>query len=282
MRWIRRCNQKNLDNFVPFFWENQALGWIPVQCLSWFRELPEVFETENMKVSLHSRLQTQEARTDALAEVLEDWKDKGRVPGWRDELYRVSISFDAEPVFFLERAAASLCGICSYGVHLNGIAGDPERQRLWLARRAKDRPQYPGHLDHLVAGGLTAGMQTHEVMARECFEEAGIPTELAAHAQLCGHVSLFMENQGKIKRDLLFCYDLILPEDFVPCNQDGEVESFLLKSFLEVERLIAETEEIKLNCNLVMIDFLIRHGYLKAEMPFYTEIVAGLRSSDVR
>ncbi len=100
MRWIRRCNQKNLDNFVPFFWENQALGWIPVQCLSWFRELPEVFETENMKVSLHSRLQTQEARTDALAEVLEDWKDKGRVPGWRDELYRVSISFDAEPVFF--------------------------------------------------------------------------------------------------------------------------------------------------------------------------------------
>jgi hypothetical protein len=68
----------------------------------------------------------------------------------------------------------------------------------------------------------------------------------------------------------------------VPCNQDGEVESFLLKSFLEVERLIVETEEIKLNCNLVMIDFLIRHGHLKAEMPFYTEIVAGLRSSDVR
>ena len=125
-------------------------------------------------------------------------------------------------------------------------------------------------------------MQTYEVMVRECLEEAGIPSELATRSKLCGHVSLFMEDQGRIKRDLLFCYDLILPEDFVPCNQDGEVGSFLLKSFTEVERLIVETEEIKLNCNLVMIDFLIRHGYLKAEMPFYTKIVAGLRSSEVR
>ena len=177
-----------------------------------------------------------------------------------------------------DRAAASLFGICSYGVHLNGIAG---KQKLWLARRSIDRPQYPKHLDHLVAGGLTARMQVHEVMIRECFEEAGIPESMAQTAKLCGHVSLFMEDHGRIKRDLLFCYDLILPEDFIPSNQDGEVDSFLLKDFSEIENLITETEEIKLNCNLVMIDFLIRHGHLKAEMPFYTEIVAGLRNHEI-
>jgi len=91
-----------------------------------------------------------------------------------------------------------------------------------------------------------------------------------------------MEYRGRIKRDLLFCYDLILPEDFVPCNKDGEVESFFKKSFSKVEALIAETEEIKLNCNLVMLDFLIRHGQLNPEMPFYTEIINGLRSMDVQ
>ena len=167
-------------------------------------------------------------------------------------------------------------------MHLNGIAGDPENKLLWLARRAKDRPQYPGAMDHLVAGGLTAGISADRVMIRECFEEAGIPEQLACKAQPCGQVSLFMEYRGRIKRDLLFCYDLILPEDFVPCNKDGEVESFFKKSFSKVEALIAETEEIKLNCNLVMLDFLIRQGQLNPEMPFYTEIVNGLTNMDVQ
>ena len=93
-----------------------------------------------------------DSRTRAVAEVLQEWESLGRIPGWRDEWYRVSSRYAAEPVFFLERAAASLFGITSYGVHLNGIAGDPEKKLLWLARRAKDRPQYPA-MDHLVAGG---------------------------------------------------------------------------------------------------------------------------------
>ena len=74
-------------------------------------------------------------------------------------------------------------------MHLNGIAGDPENKLLWLARRAKDRPQYPGAMDHLVAGGLTAGISADQVMIRECFEEAGIPEQLACKARPCGQVS---------------------------------------------------------------------------------------------
>ena len=144
--------------------------------------------------------------------------------------------------------AASLFGITSYGVHLNGIAGDPENKLLWLARRAKDRPQYPGAMDHLVAGGLTAGISADQVMIRECFEEAGIPEQLACKAQPCGQVSLFMEYSGRIKRDLLFCYDLILPEDFVPCNKDGEVESFFKKSFSKVETLRSEERRVGKEC----------------------------------
>ena len=275
---VRPFQQKNLKNFIPFYCENQALGWIPLECLSWFQQVSEVFECDE-KAFIASRAAKPDSRTRLLREVLQEWES------WAG--FRVGVT-NGIGFKLLYRRTCLLFGTCcrflfgitSYGVHLNGIAGDPENKLLWLARRAKDRPQYPGAMDHLVAGGLTAGISADQVMIRECFEEAGIPEQLACKARPCGQVSLFMEYRGRIKRDLLFCYDLILPEDFEPCNKDGEVESF--SSFSKVEALIAETEEIKTQRNLVMLDFLIRHGQLNPEMPFYTEIVNGLRSMDVQ
>lgn len=122
----------------------------------------------------------------------------------------------------------------------------------------------------------------------------------------------------RYKRDVLFCYDLKLPEDFVPNNQgkpnsvsviwhkfnvipcfrfvqlvkvvlvlvvlliflvsvyflsthgngvwffffpDGEVESFKLIPVTQVMNVIKQTDFFKPNCCLVIIDFLVRHGY---------------------
>ena len=47
----------------------------------------------------------------------------------------------------------------------------------------------------------------------------------------------------------------------------------------EVVRLVAETDEIKTNCNLVVLDFLVRHGGLHADQAYYAELVEGLRRS---
>ena len=40
---------------------------------------------------------------------------------------------------------------------------------------------------------------------------------------------------------------------------------------------VAETREFKFNCNLIVIDFLVRHGLIGPERPDYIEIVGGLR-----
>jgi hypothetical protein len=48
----------------------------------------------------------------------------------------------------------------------------------------------------------------------------------------------------------------------------------------EVAHLMATTTDYKENCNLVIIDFLIRHGYLTPDMPGYLQLLAGLRSGD--
>ena len=46
-----------------------------------------------------------------------------------------------------------------------------------------------------------------------------------------------------------------------PAPADGEVEEFKLLHILEVAKLVRETTDFKTNCNLVIIDFLMRHGY---------------------
>jgi hypothetical protein len=46
-----------------------------------------------------------------------------------------------------------------------------------------------------------------------------------------------------------------------------------------VAEIVRETEEFKANCNLVIIDFLIRHGLLDPDQEDYTRLVTGLHRS---
>ncbi len=50
-----------------------------------------------------------------------------------------------------------------------------------------------------------------------------MPPELAKNAKPVGVVTYNQNYNGCCKRDVLFCYDVELPEDFVPVPADGEV-----------------------------------------------------------
>jgi len=140
-----------------------------------------------------------ESRTQAVATVMEELKEKGIVTGWRDELYPVSDSFYNPPIFLMERAATDLLGVLSYGVHINGIqlaekqqpssGGDDDDDQdigennhlpllMWMARRSNTKSKYPSMLDHIVAGGQPVGLSLMENVIKECEEEAGIPPEI--------------------------------------------------------------------------------------------------------
>ena len=54
----------------------------------------------------------------------------------------------------------------------------------------------------------------------------------------------------------------------------------MLLSVEKVADLVNDTTEFKDNCNLVVIDFLIRHGYLTPECPQYLHILKELRRGD--
>ena len=87
-----------------------------------------------------------------------------------------------------------------------------------------------------------------------------------------------VEQEDRLKPDVIFVYDLELPADFEPRNTDGEIDEFYLWSLAEAMEATRETRDFKYNCALVNIDFFIRHGALNPETdPDYLEIVKGLR-----
>lgn len=76
-------------------------------------------------------------------------------------------------------------------------------------------------------GGQPHGINVMDNVVKECFEEAGIPQGLAEKARPAGAISYeCISAKGFLRREIMFVFDLKLPEDFIPTPQDGEVEEF--------------------------------------------------------
>ena len=100
-------------------------------------------------------------------------------------------------------------------------------------------------------------------------------TSLASLSIATGTISYQYSDGNKLKRDVLFCYDLELPDHFKPICQDGEVDSFERLPINDVLEIIRTTNRFKYNCNLVIIDFAIRHGILNGDnTPEYSRLCA--------
>jgi len=296
LKWIEHCNNGEAalarGDFLPFQIDDQTVGYIGQDFIQQLRLFPDVFHLTPTSVLLHPSLQTADmvTRSTAVGVALSSLKDAGIITGWRNELYPVQKSFYDPPVLLIERAAASFFGIKAYGVHMNGYVkrkSDGELL-LWVARRSAKK-LWPLKLDHIVAGGQPHGLSLAENVVKECQEEAGISAEVARTAIPVGAISYTSMKGTGVGRDVLFCYDLELPEDFQPVPVDGEVHEFFLSPLSEVARFISEgspdennRNAYKDNCNLVVLDFLIRHGVLTPDTPGYLDVVKGLRSGDCK
>jgi 8-oxo-dGTP pyrophosphatase MutT (NUDIX family) len=282
MRHIEACNPVVDEPFVPWRIDEHTVGWLRPVFVERLQAFPQVFEIESADdtgsaVRLQGHLQGFEERSAALREVALQLAADAVTPLFMDEPFPVTPSGRDAALCALDRGAAAHFGLRSFGQHLNGFVRGDDGIRMWLGRRARDRLLFPGALDNMVAGGLPHDLGLHENLLKECEEEAGVPADLAATALPVGLVSYNRVAERGFRRDVLYCYDLEVPAGFVPRNNDGEVESFALLPLDEVARLVSETDEFKLNCNLVVIDFLIRHGWLDPEAPVYLPLVHGLR-----
>jgi 8-oxo-dGTP pyrophosphatase MutT (NUDIX family) len=225
--------------FVPLALGGRRIGWLRPELAARLSTWPTVFATTPERVTL--------LKPDALMPVLEVLAEDGFIPGWRNERYRI------EDLFDIERAAARPFGLTTQAVHMNGIVGE----RMWLARRSATKPIDPGMLDNLVGGGVTAGLTQFQVLVKEAWEEAGISAELAQKATPGGTMSVLREVPEGVQSETIATYDLDLPKDFQPHNQDGEVSEFQLLEFEAVER-----ETLTYEAGLVARDYFKRRATL--------------------
>jgi 8-oxo-dGTP pyrophosphatase MutT (NUDIX family) len=200
------------------------------------------------------------ALSQALQEAAQRWQKKGWLNGWRNENF-TAFNRAGEAIFELERAAFRPLGITSRAVHLNGLSRQADGSvHMWVARRSPDKAVDPNRMDNLMGGGVAAGETLATALMREGWEEAGLAPELLADLSTVSLILAERPVQRGLHREWLYAYDVWLPEQVIPTNQDGEVAEHVLLELAEVEKLLA-AERFMLDAALVTIDCLLRLNY---------------------
>jgi 8-oxo-dGTP pyrophosphatase MutT (NUDIX family) len=254
LRHIRACNNTQLPGIrLPFRIGPSPVGWVRPDLAVRLAEFPQI-TTDASGVTL-----TDGATLQAIACQLSD----AGCFRWRREAFDIRAEADGPVLAQLDRGALPSFGVLAVGVHVNGLVRRPDGLHLWVARRAANKALDPSKLDHIVAGGVPAGLTPSETLVKEAEEEASIPSDLARHSVEVGQISYAMERPEGLRRDLLHCYDLTLPGDFVPHAADGEVEAFELWPIDRVMQTVRDTDDFKFNVNLVLVDLFLREGLIR-------------------
>jgi 8-oxo-dGTP pyrophosphatase MutT (NUDIX family) len=252
-RHVRACNNTELPGArVPFLVGGQPVGWVQDRIASALEGMAVIRRTPD-RVTLIDPA--------ALPGIGRALSEQG-LYRWRGEAFDVRAQPDGPVLAQIDRGAIPSFGIQAVGVHINGLVRRTTGLHLWVARRAMDKLLDPGKLDHIVAGGVPAGLGPAETLVKEAGEEAAIPPEMASSAVQVGSIGYVMERAEGLRRDRLYCYDLTLPEDFTPLAADGEVEAFELWPLARAAEAVRDTDDFKFNVNLVLIDLFIRQGLI--------------------
>jgi 8-oxo-dGTP pyrophosphatase MutT (NUDIX family) len=261
----------------PLWIEGRIMGWPTHAVAERLKALPH-FLVDKRSVRLSPQIAGYERMTAVFDEATDALVASGLVPKRRKERYPLLRRFEETPLAAVDRGLVPVLGLRSFGIHVNGYVRAKDGLKLWVGKRARDKATAPGKLDHLIAGGQPLGLSLADNLVKEAWEEAGMQAELARSARPVGLVSyktFFTDGQ---RDDVLFCFDLEVPADWTPEPQDDEVEHFDLWPIERVIERLEKSEDFKFNVGLVIVDFLMRHGYLRPAAPGYERIAERLRS----
>jgi Domain of unknown function (DUF4743) len=277
LRLFRRSPPADLAPYRRFIVADRHVGWIKPEFAQTLAEFPKVFYLTDREVHLHDRLAEIGDRRQAVADVLAKLHERGGIPGWRSELYPVNRRFGEAPLLLIERAATPLFGLQTYGINVNGLVRDGRDWKVWIARRAMTKHVDPGMLDLVVGGGLPHGLSIADNLLKECAEEACIGPTLAERAKPVSVTTMIIEAAEGLRVGVQFNFDLVLPADFQPRNDDGEVAEFQLWSLDQLEDNLRSADDFMFDAALAKLDLLVRLGRIGPEEPDYLDLIARLR-----
>ena len=196
------------------------------------------------------------------------------------ELFRL-MGANYDVVF--ERFTSPVLGLAGRGAHMTAFVRTKEGIKIWIPKRSSHLKTYPGMLDTSVAGGVKADDTPFSCIIDEAHEEASLPTEyVKEHAIPVGVITHVAKSSISrplelVYSQVLYLFDIELPDTIIPTPGDDEVEAFHLWSIEEVKEAMM-TQKFKPNSSLVMMDFFIRHGIFTPDnLEGYAEISMRLR-----
>ena len=257
LRHVRNCNNTRLPGGrVPFLLGGSQVGWVAPA-------LAPALERHGVRRDGDPLVLEDPSALHPLGEALA----RNGLFRHRAEPFDVRADPDGPVLATLDRGALPAFGILADGVHLNGLVERADGTHLWVGRRAPNKLLDPDKLDHLVAGGVAAGHDSRRTLEKEGWEECGLRAELAREAVAVGTIRYVMAREEGLRRDRLHCFDLVLPEEFRPVANDGEVAEFSLLPLEEAFVLVRDTDRFKFNVNLVLIDLFLRRGLIDSDTP---------------
>lgn len=271
LRHIRFAQRYNRSLFMPFVIAGRTVGSVRRE-VGLLIGQEAGFCVRGDEFHLQTDPDTNELRTRALSRASVLLSNNYQV-GLTCELYPVVEAWGEESLATIDRAAIPWFGTMGVGVHVNGfVRGADGALSLWVGKRSASRRIDPAKLDNVIGGGHPLGYTLQENLEKEGMEEAGFPPAIMARAKPVGALHYQVEMMKGLRNDLLFMFDLELQSHELPHNTDGEVESFTLMPVAEVMNLVHDTDAFKFNCNLVIIDFLLRHKILTPDHPDYPAV----------
>lgn len=270
---LRARNTVNYNDFFSVYVVDQLIGFVHRVYKDTVATLHPCITCKEKRIIITAELHDYAGLTQLFQNLNEALVQKGLLtPSHAGEMYRVTVDNFLTPLFEMARYAAPFWGIRIFGVHLNGLVRREDgRIDMWYARRSENRSA-PGKLDHLVCGGQPAGLTLLENLCKEAYEETEMPYELAQQATPVGVVSSWEQKGYNLYRFTPFMFDLFLPQSFEPFSQDGSASAF---ATLPVNTLTKNPEMLlnfKASCQPVLINLLLRHGYITPDEEHYIEI----------
>ena len=265
------------DSLLPFTVEGVLVGWLKRSFAEHLENWPEHFAVRPRGVGMLGHFETAEHRSAALNEVVETLAQGGVIRGWRGETVTIADTFYAKPLFHIERAASRYFGLTMYASHLNGLMLLNGEQHMWIAKRADSKAIDAGKLDNMAAGRISRGYTPMQTLIKEAGEEAGLSHTLATTACAVGAVRCKYLVEEGLHHEIMFVHDVMLPTDFKPQNNDGEVAEFSCHRIADILAMLENPAVFTVDAALVIMDCLIRHGHLGSERDDYLDLIHAIR-----
>jgi 8-oxo-dGTP pyrophosphatase MutT (NUDIX family) len=224
---LARSRQPAAEPRITLLWNNRRIGDVADDLAEWLLVRTMALRTSSHQLNL---------RVPA-AELAEALRAEGWLRSWRNEALDVPDLDSGTVAGTIERGAVRPLGILTWAVHLNARHPDG---RIWIARRALSKATDPGLWDTLVGGLVAANEPLGLALERESQEEAGLPAPVLKDVKRLADLHLYRPLPEGFQRESVAVYDVILPHDLQPSNQDGEVDEIRLAHRDELLEMIQQ------------------------------------------